>query len=303
MLATRRQSSVAQDGDPPGRIAFGRMGNIWVWSGGETKQLFEDGNASDPRWSPNGQELLFVRQGDSYSDLFVRYLSAGTEAQLTYNQPDAPIGSVEYVTSCVWAVDPAWSPSGVIAFASDYFTPGGIMTLWLMNDLTSGQFDAAAAQDEGSIDGVTLSADGGVAGYTVRAIDDDGANYTYVALRDLSDGIAYTLVDDLTGSYDAAISPNDRDVAVVIRDESGRPDIWIVDRQTSDRARVTEGEEAAAPCWSPDGRWIAYLRLVDFDFELVAAPLNGGIVGARKVLARFRDIDAPGGLAWTYEPE
>ncbi|MGH2561390.1 MAG: TolB family protein, partial [Thermomicrobiales bacterium] len=131
-------STHGQESMPPGRIAFGRSGDIWIWEGGESDRLVEDGSASDPRWSPSGEELLFVRHGDSYSDLYLRYLASGDESRLTNNQPQGQIGTLDYANNSVWAVSPAWSPSGLIAFASDYFTPNGIMTLWLISDLSSG---------------------------------------------------------------------------------------------------------------------------------------------------------------------
>lgn len=287
-----------QGSAPSGRIAFGRAGDIWVWQNGESKRLLEDGNLSDPVWSPSGNELLYVRSGDSYSNLVLRYLDSGDEVQLTYNQPEGQVGTLDYANNSVWAVSPDWSTSGVIAFASDFYTPNSLMTLWLIYDLSAGPEAALSVQGEGNIEDVTLSTDGSIAGYTVRETDELGFNHTYVALRDLTDGVAYELADEPGGVFDPAITPNNQEVAVAIR--SGETtDIWIVDRATGDQQRVTTDADATAPCWSPDGKWLAYVRMVDYEFEIWAAPVTAGGFGEPQRLARYRDIDAPAGLSWT----
>ncbi|MGH2560127.1 MAG: TolB family protein, partial [Thermomicrobiales bacterium] len=155
-------------------------------------------------------------------------------------------------------------------------------------------------QDEGNIDDVSLSSDGSIAGYTVRVTDEDGFTQTYVALRDLTDGVAYEVADDPSGVIDPAIAPDNQTVAVAIR--SGETtDIWNFDRSTGDRQRVTTNANATAPCWSPSGDWLAYVRMVDFEFEIWAVPVLVDGFGEPLQLDRFRDIDAPGGLSWTVE--
>src|SRR5215813_7627457 len=91
-----------KDTFPPGRIAFVRKGDIWVWHDGESERIVKDGAASDPRWSPTGQFLLFVRSGDSYSDLILDDLETSTQTQLTHNGSDAQVGSPDYVATSSW---------------------------------------------------------------------------------------------------------------------------------------------------------------------------------------------------------
>jgi Tol biopolymer transport system component len=288
---------------PPGKIAFGRSGDIWRWQNGETANIFEDGAASDPRWSPQGSDLLYVRTGDSFSDLHVRYLGSGEDIQLTYNQPEGPQGTEEYANNSSWAIDPYWASTGLIAFSSDYFTASSSMMLFLIASLDDGAYLAPSAQSEDNIDSVTLSSDGLLAGYTVRSSDVNNYNVTYIALRDLSDGVAYPIQTDNGAAFDPAISPDNQSVAFSIRSaESDQSDIWLVNRSTGDLRQVTKGAQATSPCWCPDGSWLAYVRMVDYNFEIWAATFSNDEFGSPQKLAGFNDIDAPGGLSWSLAP-
>jgi Tol biopolymer transport system component len=286
-----------QDELPPGRIAFVRRGDVWVWQNGESYRAIEDGAASDPRWSPSGRFMLYVRSGDSFSNLILYDFNSGIESQLTYHQSDYQQGSPDYVATSSWAVDPDWSPSGLIAFASDN-TSDNSMILWLIPDLSLSPEPAAAAEVEDDIESVSVSADGSLAAYTVRERHESG-NRTYVALRDLNDGIPYVIADDPSGAFDPAISPDSESVALVIRGEDGVTDVWLVERATGNRTRVTMGAQATRPAWSPDGAWICYMRMVDFRFELWAQPVNGDTFGEPRRLFRFQNLDATSRVSWT----
>src|SRR4051794_19112102 len=246
---------------PSGKIAFGRSGDIWRWQNGDTANVFEDGSASNPRWSPQGSDLLYVKSGDSFSDLHIRYLGSGQDVQLTFNQPADQQGTEAYANNSSWAIDPFWASSGLIGFASDYFTDSGAMMLFLISNLSDGAYLAPSAQTEGNLDSVTLSSDGLIAGYTVRSSDVNSYNMTYVALRDLGDGTAYPIHTDSGAAFDPAISPDNTQVALSIRSSnSDQSDIWLASRETGELRQVTENAQATSPCWCPGGSWLAYIR-------------------------------------------
>jgi TolB protein len=294
--------SRAADG-VPGRFLFARSGSVWQWQSGDTEQLLNDGAVSEPRWSPDGSQFIFVRTGNSFSDLYLRSLSDGSETQLTYNQAtDYDLGTKAYVDNSTWVVDPSWSASGVIGYASDYFNEYNVLALWVMN--YAGAFPASyppAPGEDGyiqSIEGISLSGDGSVAGFTSRRVDEDTGEYvSYVGVMDLGSGESGVLADDDGGVFDPALEPNGTRVAVSIR--SGETtDIWLIDRDGGDRTQVTNGANATKPCWSSDGAWLAYMQMVDFKFEVWAVTVQGATIGAPQKIFNFDDIDAESGLSW-----
>lgn len=290
-------TALAADDLPPGRIAFVRKGDIWVWHDGKSERVIKDGAASDPRWSPSGRFLLFVRTGDSYSDLILHDFQDGTETRLTHNGSEAQPGSPDYVASTSWAIDPDWTASGLIAFASDA-TVDGTVTLWLLADPGGSPQPAAAAQGEDNIEGISLAADGSVAAYTVRAHDKSGRIHAYVALRDLSNGVSKVLVDKPGGAFDPAIAPDGQSIALSIRAADGTSDVWLADR-SGNLTRVTTGAQAIKSAWSPDGTWLAYVRMIDFRFEIWAQPRTGTSFGEPRRLFRYQNFDATSRISWT----
>jgi Tol biopolymer transport system component len=285
---------------PPGRILFVRNGDVWVWSLGGSEALLEDGQASDPRWSPDGTQMLFVRAGEGFSDLWLRTVGDGSEVRLTANEPAgvAP-GSAEYAASAAWVDDPCWSTSGRIAFASDAGMTDRVMALWLMESSSAQPALAPARIAEDHISAISVDAAGTFAAYTARYTGRDGGFHTYVGLRDLATGETWSLSSDDEGAFDPAIPPEGRLVVFAAR-INGVSDLWLFDLDAGDRARITDQQNALKPIWSPDGTWLAYLRMVDRGFEAWAMPLVDGEAGAPVRLFAFDDIDATSGLAWTY---
>jgi Tol biopolymer transport system component len=282
---------------PPGRIAFVRKGDIWVWHDGKAERIVKDGAASDPRWSPTGRFLLFVRSGDSYSDLILDDLQTSTQTQLTFNGSEAPKGSPDYVAGSSWVLNPDWSPSGLIAFASDATADNSVI-LWLLPQPDGAAEPAPSAQSEDNIESVSLAADGSVAAYTVRSRDKDGGNHTYVALRDLTTGTASVLADKPGGAFDPAIAPVGQSIALAIRADDGTSDIWLANR-SGNLTRVTTGAQAIQPAWSPDGQWLAYVRMIDYRFEVWAQPRIGASFGEPRRLFRFQNLDPTSRISWT----
>ena len=289
----------AQSVGVPGKIIYSRSGDIWQWSNGNEDKLIADGAATSPRWSPDGSQILFVRSGNSYSDLYIRSLSSGSDFQLTFNQPDSfDPGSKDYAENSVWAVDPSWASTGLIGYASDYYTPYGLLSLWLIDGPGNSPVLSAAYNVDQGVENICLSSDGSVAAFTSRYADEDTAEYvSYVGIQDLGSGEAFPLVDDPGGSFFPSIDPNGEQVALTIR-TGDQSDIWVVARDGGDRTPITDGAQAINPSYSSDGNWIGYFRMVDYRFELWATPVLNGTSGTAIKIVAADDLDPASGISW-----
>jgi Tol biopolymer transport system component len=282
----------------PGKIAFVRNGSIWVWSGGSAREALSADNISDPRWSPDGAQLLYVRMQNSYSDLYTYELETDQETQLTFNQPLDEVGSIEYASSSSWVLDPDWARSGLIGFVSDSAGSGGYLSLWLLPSPADVPYLALQTVAEDDISGLCLAPHEALATYTVRVWMGDGTFTTYVAVRDLNNGVTAPVAESNGDIFDSAISPDGAWIAITIRDGAGVTDIWLVDRATGDRKRGTRGANAMAPRWSDDGAWFTYLRMHDYDFEIWAGTFSRGRIRDASKIYGEPGIDPQSGLSW-----
>jgi hypothetical protein len=282
----------------PGKIAFVRNSSVWVWEGGNASELITADNISDPRWSPDGNRLLYVRMQNSFSDLYLYDLTTGSETQLTYNQPYDEVGSQAYALNSSWALDPDWSRAGLIGFMSDAYGSGGYLSLWLLASPGDNPYLALQTVAEDDISGLALAPHDPIAAYTVRVSMGDGTFSTFVALRDLNSGITAPVAQSSGDIFDSAISPDSAWIAVTIRDDEGVTDIWLVDRASGERRRGTRGENALAPRWSDDGAWFTYMRMQDYGFEIWAGRFSKGRIRDAAKIYDDSGIDSQSGLTW-----
>lgn len=297
-IGARKSRAQVSPAQVPGKIAFVRNGSVWVWTAGGASEVISADNISDPRWSPDGSSLLYVRTYNSYSDLYVYDLVTATETQLTYNQPPYELGSIEYAQYSSWVLDPDWAQTGLIGFISDMSGSGGFLSLWLLPSIYDVPYLALSPGIEDDISGLALAPNNSFASYTVRVWAGDGTFDTYVALRDLDNGTAGPVALSRNDIFDSAINPGGDWVAVTIRDDSGKTDIWFVERATGDRRRGTRDQNAMAPRWSSDGEWFAYVRMEDYEFEIwVARFANGRLRDEIKIFDEG-GVDSQSGLSW-----
>lgn len=296
-------STQRNESELEGRIAFVKEGNIFAWSP-ETgvRMVVEDGQAMDPTWQPGANYLLYVRDGGSYSNLILANTATGRTRRLTDNESVYEQGSPDYIADSVWAMDPSWSRSGIVGYASNQDSPYGDLRLWILNPAAETTYIAAwDGMEEGSLEHVSVD-DGGIfATYTVLVGGWGSGSSTYVSLRDLDTGTTYPLMEGPQGAYDPAISRDGDWVIASIRDGDGVSDLWLCNRADETVSRLTEGEQASNATWSPDGEWVAYLSLEGAGFALKAirVDVNGrNVVGEPRVLVGADRIDSTSGLSW-----
>jgi Tol biopolymer transport system component len=137
-----------------------------------------------------------------------------------------------------------------------------------------------------------------VAAYVERFRNDDGTSTVRVALRDLSDGQVYDLPAAGDDTFDPAIGPDNATIAFAKRDAAGMTDVWIANRQGGAAVQITSGFQASSPAWSPDGSWLAFIRMIDYGFKVWVCPMNGETPGTAFELFDPKNIDTPSGLSW-----
>lgn len=295
--------TLSQRSEPAGKIAFVDVGDVWQWSSEDgTGRVVEDGNAMDPTWDPTGHSLLYARNGGSYSDLIMVNTRTGSRSRLTENEGSGENGSPDYVGTSVWSFDPYWSHADLIVYISDSGSEFGEMRLWVLDPESGSTYLAADdGQDQGPPEHVSVDADAVYCVYTVFSPGGPDGGVTYISMRDLNTGTTYPVIEGPRGAYSPAISPNGEHIVASLRDENDVSDLWLFDRVSETLTRLTDGEEVVSSVWSPDGEWVAYLKLNDTRFELWAMPINtrnDGSAGEAIKLVSDRQIDSTSGITW-----
>lgn len=296
--------AVQRRGDEPeGRIAFVKNGDIYAWSSDDgVRMLVEDGAAMDPTWEPGSDYLLYARDGGSFSNLIMANTDTGRTRRLTDNESDWEEGSPDYVAGSVWAIDPAWSESGIVCYASNQDSPYGTMQLWILNPGAETTYMAAwDGMEEGSLEHVSVDGDGVYVVYTVLVGGWGQGGSTYVSMRDLNMGTTYPMIEGPQGAYDPAISRDGEWIVASIRDENGVSDLCLCNRLDETVTMLTDGEQASNATWSPDGEWVAYLSLDGSGFTLKAIQVDldeREVVGRSRTLVETDEIDSTCALSW-----
>lgn len=302
LVSAASPSALGQSSDLSGRIAFIRDGDVWLWNPNGIEELVASGTAMDPSLSPEGDAVAYIEQGGSFSNLVIFDRDEQRSVRVTDNEPFVESGSPDYVRASSWAIDPSWSASGRIGFISDRGSADRLMQLWMMEaDSRQPVVAPADGRDAGSIEQLELSRNGEFAVYTVLAAGGNLGGSTYVALRDLESGATYPIAEGVRGAYDPALSPDGSHLVVSIRDEDSVSDLWIIDIETGQSARLTDGKQATNATWSVDGDRLAYMTPNDQSFTIWASGIDStakALVGEPRKLVEEPGIDATSGLSW-----
>lgn len=286
-----------------GRIAFIKNGDIMQWSPEGITTLREDGNAMSPTWQPDSNMLMYVRSGGSFSNLITLDVDTGRTRRLTNSESSLQKGSRAYVHDSDWIVDPFWSESGIIVFASTADNPNLQLDLWILRYASNLMFPGPTDYAEpGQVEKITVDAAGKYACYTVT-----GQNLmsSYIGMRDLDTGLTWPVMEGARGAFDGAVSPNGRWVIGTIRDSDDLTDLWLCNWQTEESFRLTTGEQASSVTWDYLGDWVTYLSYVGDGFSMRAFRIDftgaePRIDGDIQVLIEKDNIDSTSRLSWTH---
>jgi dipeptidyl aminopeptidase/acylaminoacyl peptidase len=258
--------------------------SLWLVpaAGGEPKQLTTTaGTNNHPRWNPGGKTIAFVSNRGGSSQVWILPIDGGEPHQLTKLPIDVS--------------GPIWSPQGnKIAFVAEVY-PGQTP-------------DQTAAMDK------NREADKS----KVRTFDHlmirhwkswDEGKRSHLFVADARTGEAKDLTPKLPvntppapfgGSSDYAWSPDGAELAFTaepVKDMawSTNTDIWTVPASGGEPKNITadNGGGDAQPAYSPDGRWLAYLRQTrpGFESDLWVLTLRDRKTG--KVHELTRALDRP----------
>jgi Tol biopolymer transport system component len=304
-------------GQLPGRLLFVADANVWRLERGTLHQITQDRVSRQPAWSNNGSRIAMVKYWTSGSDLVV------TEADGTQPQEITDFTYREDARQN-YALYPIWSADGTrLYFLSQEGSED--TQLWQVT-LADRRRQRLLAHGEryGGLDRPRLSPDGrtlAVASFQPGRVERGRPQiWTYT----LPNGPWRQLTEVPGGAYDPEWSPDGRLAFAVRTIDPGRSvarhDIWVARPDGSGARAVTVAGTNRAPCWSPDGMWLAYLsaRSGIFDIYMIAAPADPApgtaaatsgsaaslptvpaTVPAARQITQNGALDAVSGLSWT----
>ena len=262
----------------PGTLYVAQDGALYRLKGGQFTQITDSAGWTEPAASPDGSQLVAVRRIGNYSDLYLLTSTGRIERQLTHHQS----GSVE---ANHWSFFPRFSPDGTLVFYSyDAKVVGAYqvdLAIFAMSlaDGTVVQWSTPNPYTGGDVNPLPLKS--GELIYTKYSIDDQSQVHGQVWFQagPGTDGVALTQPADNCGS--PAVSADETLIAMVCRHNDLQSADVVVDHLTTTGTlgaptTLVQGQLAAAPVFSPDGKTLAFLAPVSSGgaFQLWTVPVD-----------------------------
>jgi TolB protein len=289
-----------------GQLLFTRQGNLWAWHGDNATRLaIEPGRSvianvkvtlTQPAWSPGSGAIAYIRQDESFSDLWVVNADGTNARSLTANKGKGQPRTGDYNETSLWAFAPSWSPDGTqLAYLSDVQTDD--LALWVTPVKTPAPRRLSTlAVGQGGMQRPAWSPDG--AQIAVAAYE--GGKPQIFTIK-VNGGAQTRLTEAGEGAYDPAWSPDGQYLAYVVR-RGNTGDLWMMKADGSGQVQLASGFGPRNPVWSPDGSKVGFLGLRNGGFEIFTVNINpngSGAAGEPKQISRDARIDAAGGLSWS----
>jgi dipeptidyl aminopeptidase/acylaminoacyl peptidase len=261
--------------------------------GSELRQLtFNDDSDAHPRWSPDGESLLFVSTRENGAQVWRLPVRGGEARQLT----DFSMG----------VNDPRWTPDGKkIVFFTEVFPECGAdseCNETLAEDMDEGPVHAHIADDL-LFRHWTFYKDGKK--FHTLIYDIESEEYTDLTPGELD--APYYLTGGNHAGFD--ISPDGAEICISSNADSNHwettnKDLFLVPVDGGDMKNVTDDNEAydAHPRYSPDGRYIAYIthKTPEYEADLFSLALYDRETGERSALTDAFDYWV-GNIQWAHD--
>ena len=256
--------AVSPDGT---RVLVASQGWLWMVDlETAVAEQFTDGGALDsrPRWSADGDQVVFLRDDGSDTWVVVKDVASGAER-------------IAVDTDAI-ELDPSFGPDGSIWYASGREGP---ITIWRMAPDGSHTPEAGVGRVSRR---PQVTPDGGRLLYK-QAVD-------RIVLRDLATDEETVVFSGkaIMSQMEPALSPDGRQVAFAVPQAHGAG--WELRIASLDRPGTTMlvaggGDRLPlAPAWSPDGAWIWFTEAGrDEVFRLYRVPAVGGSVEEVRIRA------------------
>jgi len=207
----------------------------------------------DPAWSPDGSKICYSAR----RNLWVVPSAGGKAWPLTTDEE----------LDC----EPVWSPNGKHVYFSSYRE--GTLALWRVS--AKGGKSQRVTTGVGQDGGPSISSDGKRLTYYTMVTERD------VLIRDL-DSARETRLPGLSGGKMPAIAPDNSKIVFTSDRWGHKNDLWIQPLDSlasgaSEPARLTDQPgNASHPAFSPDGKWIAYYRIIGKESDIWVVSCSGG---------------------------
>jgi len=261
-------------------------GDLWVVpaQGGTPKHVAMAKNASSPIWSPKGDMIAFLDNGDKRNQ--IKFIPIGEDGEsagevITLDAPEGIHG--------IWLLA-GWSPDNKIGAIFERGGQTGLYTL-PTNGGRAMQVAQGAGQPRWSPDGkrifcVNFPSDrsGAWQGLAIGSIPAEGGSFTAVPIQsDVKIYLPYFGVGN-------RVSPDGKTIVFSGKTQNKLPHylhncIWTLPAEGGRPRQLTKASEQTTdmhPCWSPDGTAIAFVRaripknIIKTSTNIYMVKINGG---------------------------
>jgi TolB protein len=300
--AIRRPTAISAS-PLPGTMYVVQAGAVYRFQHGSFNQVTSDEGWMQPSAAPGGQ-LVAVRRGQNYSDLYLLSSSGRQLAQLTHN---STLGAVE---TNHWAFYPRMSPDGQtlfyafdpkdpynnyrvdLAIFASRVTAGSRPVDWTTpNEFTGGDVMPVPLKDGGLI-------------YAKYSIDDQSQVHSQLWVQRRAGSAGLALTPPALGCSQPAISPDEKSIAMVCNkgsNQSAELDVASFDSTSltlGPPTTLVSGRLVASPAFSPDGKTIVFLAPSTPSGGFQLWTVNPGVAGSVRDITTDLGLDSTSAPVW-----